>query len=462
MKQITVNDIIKVCNGKLVYGNEKQICESFSRDTRQIAQGDVYIGIKGENFDGNILYEEALKKGASVCILQNIEISKKTQEKYKNSTIILVENTIDALGKIAKLKRSLYNIPVVAVTGSVGKTSTKDIIASVVSKKYNVCKTQGNFNNHIGLPLTILGLKNHEALVVEMGMNHFGEISKLTDIAKPTIAVITNIGTSHIGNLGSRENILKAKLEILEGLDKDGTIIINNDNDLLNNWNKKNTKYKTITYGIEEKSDFKPYNIKINENGSSYNIDINNKKYEIEVPVSGKHFVYNSMSAIAVGKVLNIDMKDVITGIKEFELTKKRMDIQKMHNGITLINDSYNASYDSMKSALEYLKDISGKRKIAVLGNMLELGHFTKELHEKVGKEVYNNKIDILVTIGDLAKDISKEAIKLGMKTNNIYIYDNNKQALNLLENILKEGDIVLFKASNAMHFTDIVEELKN
>ena len=234
-----VRDILNITKGKLIIGNENLECENFSKDTRTIENGDIYIGIKGETFDGSQFWSQALDNGAEAVIIENIEIDQKQLEKYSNKTIIKVENTLEALYEIAKYKRSLYNIPVIAVTGSVGKTSTKDIIASVVSTKYKTLKTEGNNNNNIGLPLTILKLKDHEALVIEMGMNHFREISLLTSIAKPTLAVITNIGTSHIGNLGSRENILKAKLEILEGMNQP-KIIINNDNDLLHKWQEEN------------------------------------------------------------------------------------------------------------------------------------------------------------------------------------------------------------------------------
>ena len=230
MKELRVKDIIRVTNGKLLCGDEETICVNFSKDTRTIQKGDIYIGLKGEKFDGSKFWKQALENGAEGVIIQGQEISKEEMEKYSNKIIIEVENTLEALYEIARYKRSLYDIPVIAVTGSVGKTSTKDIIASVVSTQYKTLKTEGNNNNNIGLPLTILKLKDHEAVVIEMGMNHFGEISLLTSIAKPTLSVITNIGTAHIGNLGSRENILKAKLEILEGMDKP-KIIVNDDNE---------------------------------------------------------------------------------------------------------------------------------------------------------------------------------------------------------------------------------------
>ena len=220
MKDLSIKNIIEVTKGKLLVGNEEYVCKSYSKDTRTIKEGDCYIGIKGETFDGNLFWEKALENGASTVIVQNVEIEDEKLRKWADKNIIKVEDTLEALYSIARYKRSLYNIPVIAITGSVGKTSTKDIVANVVSKKYKTLKTEGNNNNNIGLPFTILRLQDEEVAVIEMGMNHFGEISLLVSIANPTICIITNIGTSHIGNLGSRENILKAKLEILEGSKK--------------------------------------------------------------------------------------------------------------------------------------------------------------------------------------------------------------------------------------------------
>ena len=400
-----------------------------------------------------------MENGASVCIVDEMP-NDVIIKKYNNRTIVLVENTIKALQDLATYKRNLYNIPVVAVTGSVGKTSTKDIIASVLSKKYKVLKTEGNYNNHIGLPLTLLKLNDHTAVVVEMGMNHFGEISLLTNIAKPTIAAITNIGTSHIGNLGSRENILKAKLEILEGLQENGIIIVNNDNDLLYNWVQTVDNITPVTFGIENKSDFNAKNILEKENETKYEININDCEYNVAVPVIGKHFVYNSLCAIAVGMTLNMIPDEIISGIANFELTQKRMDFKNIKNNVTVLADYYNASYDSVKSALEVVKNYNTKRKIAVLGDMLELGKFSKELHEKVGEEVFNNNIDILITVGNLAKDIAKKAREKGTKI--IYECNNNKEAINTLNEIVKEGDLILLKASNGMKFGEIMQALEN
>lgn len=460
-KDILVKDILDICKGKLICGNEEEICENFSKDTREINVGDIYLGIKGERFNGSNFYKEAFEKGAKGCILQDIEISKEDINTYNDKFIIIVDNVVDALQKIAKYKRSLYDIPVIGITGSVGKTSTKDIIASVMATKYNVLKTEGNYNNEIGLPLTVLKLKDHDALVLEMGMSAFGEISLLTDIAKPTTAVVTIIGSSHIGELGSRENILKAKLEILEGLNEDGALIINNDNDLLNLWNKENSdNHKHITYGIENKSILNAYNIEIKENGSLFEIEINNKFYTVKVPVAGKHFIYNSLASIAVGLENNIEMEKIIEGISSFSLTKRRMEIIKNSNNVTIINDCYNASYESVKAALEYVSSLESNRKIAVLGDVLELGEFSKQMHQKMGKEVVNNNIDILVTVGEEAKIIA-DTVKDKTKNTEVYSFDENQDASNLLKQVIKEKDVVLVKASNGMHFEEIVESIK-
>src|SRR5574344_600551 len=289
MSNIYVKDIITKFNGRLLIGDENLVLDNFSKDTREIKENDIYVGIKGEKFDGNLFYKDAFNIGAKCAILEHI--NEDEIKEYHNKTIILVDNSIKLLQDLARYKRSLYNIPVIAITGSVGKTSTKDMIASVLSKKFNVLKSEANNNNHLGLPLTILKLKDHNALVVEMGMNNFGEISLLTNIAKTNVAVITNVGTAHIGNLGSRENILKAKLEILEGLNPKGALVINNDNDLLHEWFLNNKdKYNIITIGINEKSDYMANIIEKNEWWSTFSCD----DVIYKVPVGGEHFIYNA------------------------------------------------------------------------------------------------------------------------------------------------------------------------
>ena len=461
MKNIQVKDIIKITNGKLICGNEEKACINFSKDTRIIQKDDTYIGIKGEKFDGNQYWKEALEKGAKCVIVQDIEFTIDDIEKYKNKVIIKVEDTLKALYKIASFKRDLYNIPVVAITGSVGKTSTKDIISNVVAQKYKVLKTIGNNNNNIGLPFTILRLKDEEIMILEMGMNHFGEISLLSKIAKPDICVITNIGTSHIGNLGSRENILKAKLEILDG-SKNPTLIINNDNDLLHNWYENNkSKYNIQTYGIDTKSDINPTNINLKIEGTTFDCEIDGKETKINVPVAGEHFILNAMSAILVGKNLNLNREQIKNGIEKFELTKKRMDIFELSNGAKIINDAYNASFESMKASLKYLSNFKNYRKIAVLGDMFELGEFSKKLHKNVGEEVFKNDVDILICNGENSKDIVSQAELCGMKKENIYYFDSKDKIVEFLKYNITSNDVILFKASNGMKFFEIADKIK-
>ena len=496
MNEVYVKDLIKLCDAELVCGKENEVLDNFTKDTREVEKGCTFVGFEGENVDGNLLYEEALKNGASVCILTKESVKDKIdaralKRKYEDRAVILVENTIKAIQQLASYKRGLYNIPVVGVTGSVGKTSTKDIIASVMAKKYNVLKTLGNYNSQIGLPFTVLRLKDNDAMVAEMGMNGLGEISKLAQIARPSIAVITNVGTAHIGVLGSRENILKAKLEILDGLEPNGTLVINNDNDMLHEWyehanverttekelsipsteeniekveNGQETdraqNYNIVTFGINNKSDFMPYDITFSDNGSRYKINVDGKEYNVNISVGGEHFVLNSLCAIAVGRLLNIDMEDILAGIANFELTKRRMQVEKNKQGVTIINDAYNANLDSMKAAIDYLGKINAKNKISVLGDMLELGEFSKELHERVGEEVQKNKIDILITVGDCARDIARKAQECGMDKEKIYICNSNDEAIELLKKLAKEGDAVLLKASNGMNFEQIFQKI--
>lgn len=296
-------------------------------------------------------------------------------------------------------------------------------------------------------------------MVLEMGMNHFKEISLLSNIAKPNVCIITNIGTSHIGNLGSRENILKAKLEILEGAENP-TIILNNDNDLLHEWQNENKNEKNIiTYGIQESSDINAKQITLNENNSTFTCNINEENVKIKVPVGGKHFILNALCAVSIGKTLKIETSKIVKGIEEFELTKKRMDVTEFKSGIKIINDAYNASLESMQASLKYLSDFKINRKIAVLGDMMELGEYSQKLHEKVGEAVFQNKIDVLMCTGEKAKYIIKRAIELGMK--NVYYFENKEKLTNQLKEMIKSGDIILFKASNGMKFFDIAEEIK-
>lgn len=456
--KLSVKKITQICNGRLYCGNENIVCSNFVKDTRIINDGDTYIGIKGANFNGNDFYIDALKKNANCVIIEEDSFKIDNDFNY-DKPIILVKNSIIALKNIAEYIRNNSHAKFIGVTGSVGKTSTRDMIYSVLNNEFKTLKTEGNFNNNIGLPLTIMRLTDEKMAVIEMGMNHLGEIEYLSNITKPHIAVITNVGTAHIGELGSRENILKAKLEITSGMDSDGILVINNDNDLLHEYYLKNKK-NIITIGIDNTSDFMATDIKLEANYSTFNINYNNRKYEVYCSVPGKAFIYNSLVAFAVATLLGIKPEKIVTGIKNFELTKNRMEIIDLKNKIKIINGVYNASVDSMKANLEILKNQDGKRKIAVLGSMLELGKFSRQLHEEVGETVFNNNIDILITVGEEAKMIAKKAFEMGMNKENIYVLDTNSKAINILKELIKHEDTILFKASNSLNFKEIIDNI--
>ena len=461
---LKIEDILNCTEGKLIIGNKNAECKDYSIDTRTIKQGNTYIGIKGESFDGNKFWEDAFNNGAETVIIDKIEIEEEKIKNYeaKNKNIIMVDDTIIALGKMAVLKRYLYGdkLKVIGVTGSVGKTSTKDIIANVMSQKYKTLKTQGNNNNSIGLPLTILKLQDEEIAVIEMGMNHFGEISYLSKIAKPDIAVITNIGTSHIGNLGSRENILKAKLEILDGM-SNKRIVINNDNDLLHKWKIENKEDIEIhTFGINNDSETKAEDISLKADSSEFTCKYNDEEIKIEVPVSGEHFILNALCGLSFGKLFGLSNEEIKKGISTFRLTAKRMEIIKLKNDVTLINDAYNASYESMKASILSLKNMNGNRKIAVLGDMFELGSFSEKLHRDVGIEVVKNKIDKLFVIGDNAKFIAEEAINQGYDKENVSYYTDRETLIKELKKFLQDGDVALIKASNGMKLFEVADAI--
>ena len=441
---IFVNDIIHICDGKLISGSEDTKCINFTNDTRKLKDGDVFVGIKGEVYNGNEFYKDAINKGARVCIIDDKNV---LDGEYDDASVILVEDSIKAIQELAKYKRSLYDIPVIAVTGSVGKTSVKDMVNAVVSSKYNVLCTKGNMNNHIGVPLTILGLKEHNALIVEMGMNHLGEIHVLSNIAKPTIGIITNVGTAHIGNLGSRENILKAKMEITDGLN--GSLIINNDNDMLSK-----VKYdKLITIGIDNKSDYMAHDIEDRIFSSNFYIGNN----YITLPIGSKAFIYNALFAYAVGKKLGISDDEIIKALETFKLTEHRLELIK-HNDYTIIDDTYNASLDSVNNALEMLGKVKD-RKVFVFGDILELDNYAKEIHEKIGKSIIDNKIDVLISVGENAYYTYSLVYDAGIES---YHYKNNQDMLKEIDKIIDIGDTILVKGSHGMNLIEIVDHLKN
>lgn len=442
-----ISEIIEATNGKLLNGHLDDQVSGFTQDTRVIQPGNLYIPLVGIK-DGHDYIPQAFENGATATLT-----SHPIEDDVHN--VILVEDTMKALGDLARYVRVHSNAKVVGITGSAGKTSTKDMIASVISQQYTTLKTQGNYNNNIGLPLTILRYNGEEVMVIEMGMNHLEEIDYLTKIALPDIAAITNIGTAHIGELGSRENILQAKMEIIHGMNH-GTLVVNNDNDLLSTVHPEGISLKTI--GIESEADLKATDIILNEDMSSFRVKVDGQDYDVRVYVPGVHFIFNALIAIQVGLLLDIPMEKCIKGIETFELTKNRNDILTLDRHIRVIDGTYNANLDSMKSSIDVLSGYAG-RKIAVLGDMLELGDYEETLHRAVGAHLLKKNIDLVLTVGPAARYISDEVNKA--KPGLAYHFDDNASLSAYLQECLEENDVVLVKASNGMHLKEVINDLK-
>ena len=464
MEILTLKEIAKALGTSTDFDTEvNAVCI----DTRKITKGCLFICIKGERFDAHQFANEALKLGANaVMISEDIEV---------DGPFVKVDDTAKAMLELSAYYRNKFDIPVVALTGSVGKTTTKEFTHLVVNSKYKAIKTQGNLNNEIGLPQMLFQIDNStEAAVIEMGMNHFGEIHRLVSATKPTVAMITNIGVSHIENLGSREGILKAKLEILDGLKEGSPFIINVDNDMLKTVldNENITdKYNVITFGIEsDNANFKAVNIKEENGSTSFDIKYSTSKIidetdgptavfgvntqHIIIPTIGIHNVYNALAAFTVGITLDIEPEKAAKALSTYVPAGMRQRSVEV-GGITSIEDCYNASPDSMSAALKTLANTKANKKIAVLGDMLELGDFSKQAHEDVGKMVADNKIDYLLAYGNDAKYIVESAKALGME--NAFYFDDKNELSNKLLDIASKGDAVIFKASRGMKLEDVI-----
>jgi len=459
---MTLDEIVSAIQGKIVIQGEFAGFNVVSTDTRKIGKDDIFIALKGEKFDANDYIEEASRKGAAICIVDQIKY--KSEEIQKYTTVIKVQDTGEALLDLAEFYRSKLNLKVVAITGSTGKTSTKDLVAAALSSKYKVFKTEGNFNNQIGLPLMIFKLdSSYDIAVLEMGMNNLREIHSMAKAARPDIALITNIGTAHIGMLGSRENILKAKLEITDFFNDKNILIINGDNDLLST--VKTDKFRIVKIGLDNDLEFKAEDVQLGETYVDFILQERGyktgDKFHVDVP--GKHTIYNSLLAIACGKLLNMNNSEISEGLENLQTTAMRLDIIK-GTKFNIINDCYNANPESMKAAIEVLKNVGSGRKVAVLGTMGEQGKVALESHRNVGKYAAENGIDLLVTLGEF-NNVYEEGFKAGLsnklkgefKTFNDY----DKAVDYLLSEYLKSGDTVLIKASRAEKFEKIVDQLK-
>ncbi len=455
---MTLKQIAAACGGTFCGGAAELFATDIVTDSRKISEGSVFVALKGEKFDGHNFVKQSYDMGAVCCVVNS------DFECPESICTIVVKDTYAALRDIAAYYRSRFNLPSVAITGSVGKTSTKDMIAEVLNQHYRVLKTEGNFNNEIGLPLTAFRLSYEDEIsVFEMGMSAFGEISRLSKIAAPETAVITNIGFSHVEHLGSQENILKAKLEILDGMSPGDTVVLNGDDEFLKDLSET-IPFETLTYGIENKNaDMVAYNIQKSNEGTRFDVNVEDGEWHISINVPGIHHVYNALSAILVGLLYNMTMDEIAEGIAAFRPSGMRQNAITLSDKV-IIKDCYNASPTSMKSGLEVLsvtppKDSDLKyRKVAVLGDMLELGDFAEEAHRNVGRLCCEYDLDCLIAVGPNAKFVAQGAIDGGFNSSELYVFYDNTAAIEHINEILMANDVILFKGSRGMRLEEIAD----
>lgn len=454
----TLKQVEKMINGTgLVERYAEIIVQGVSIDTRKIEKGNLYVPIQGDRFDGHSFVDKAIENGAVATLWK-----KDVQNPPTDIPVIFVEDTLEALQALAKSYRDQLDVKVIGVTGSNGKTSTKDIVTSLLATKFKVQKTEGNFNNHIGLPLTILSLEeNTEMAVLEMGMSSLGEIEFLSKLARPNAAIITNIGEAHLMDLGSRDAIAEAKLEIVTGLQNGGVFVYNGDEPLLTNRvPNMNLAAETITFGDARANDYYPTSVTLQATGTYFKMN-QDKDTVFYLPVLGKHNVYNTLASMAIAKYFGVTWEEMKQGLVTLQMTGMRMEIVKTNNGLTVINDAYNASPTAMEAAFHLMNGLDGfAKKVVVLGDMLELGDQEVQFHYEVGKLIDPAKISYVFTYGRLGAQIA-EGAKINFPKERVKVYDNKEELVKELQTVIDEKDVVLVKASRGMKLEEIITMLK-
>lgn len=460
MKNMTLENIARACGGRLYpeHSSQKEAA-GIVMDSRLVQKDDIFLASVGERVDGHNFIDEVFEKGAMAVICEKAPI-------HPKGPYILVDSSLQALKDIAAWYRAQLDIKVVGITGSVGKTSTKEFISSVLAQKYKVLKTEGNYNNEIGLPLTILKITaEHEVAVLEMGISDFGEMHRLSKIAQPDICVITNIGQCHLENLGSRQGILKAKSEIFDFMKDDGRVCINGDDDMLTTLQEIKGR-KPVRFGLQQDNELTATDI-VSKGlfGSNCSIHMGEQTFSAEVPLPGSHMILNALAATAVGTLLDIAPEQIAEGIKAVKPVGGRSNIIR-HEQYTIIDDCYNANPVSMKAALDLLR-MSDTRKVALLGDMGELGTNEAELHRDVGEYAVGSGTDLLVCVGKLSRNMF-EGAKAVLKKNcsspirypEVLYFESRDSLIDALPDILKDGDTILVKASHFMGFEQVVSAI--
>lgn len=454
MLKATLETIAKIVGGNLVTTSMKDvIVEGVSTDTRDIKLHNLFIPLVGSKYDGHTFAFDAIKKGAIATLWD-----KNHPTPYLDAGIIVVDDTLKAYQKLANSYLKATKSKVIGITGSNGKTGTKDILASILEENFRVHKTAKNLNNEIGVPKTIMEMNlDDEAIVLEMGMERFGEISVLTNIANPDIAVITNIGDSHLLELGTKENIARAKFEILEGLKPDGIFIFNNDDDILRKVIREySIPQRIIKIGTREDSDVIIRPIRSDESGSSFSIG----EYAYSIPFIGKHQIYNVSVAITIAGLLGMDYASIVKGLSKVKLTGMRMELMHLPS-FDVLNDCYKSNPQSLMSCIETVYTMKGyKNKILILSDMLELGENEEKLHFNVGEKIDRDRIDYVICVGDLAKEIYNGANR-NFNVKNLFYFETKGEVIEKVREIISEDTLIMVKGSRGMKLEEIIEKLK-
>jgi UDP-N-acetylmuramoyl-tripeptide--D-alanyl-D-alanine ligase len=457
-----IEEVLKATGGKLLQGEGNAFFQGISTDSRTVAEGELFIALKGSRFDGHYYASTALEKKAGGVVIEEDRIGDIRWNGYRSKAVISVKDTLSALGDIAQNWRRKYRTPVVAVTGSNGKTTTKEMIAACLETTFPILKTKGNLNNLIGLPLTLLALTEKERVVVlEMGMNVPGEIRRLTEIAEPDVGLITNIQTVHLEGMVSLERLKEEKGELFRRMRRDGTILVNQDDPRVMDLASRYPGQK-ITFGVSHPAEVMAKEIRLRgEGGTYFTLILEEEVMEIHLRALGRHFVPNALSAIAIACLFGVEVKQAKEALEHFQPFSMRMEVVPLKGGKTLINDAYNANPYSMELALETLVETKGRgRAIAVLGDMLELGEYAKEAHQQLGRKVSELPIDLLFTLGEEAPIVVESANRYGFPPERMRVVGSHSEAIAILRKIMQNGDWILIKGSRRMAMEKIVEAL--
>lgn len=462
MDSLSVQEILEATEGRLLRGEPSQRIRSFSTDTRTLKPGDLFIPLKGKRFDGHDFLPEAFAKGAIGALFDTQHPPPPPHPSTLDLVLLQVEDTLQALGEIAKRWRSQFSIPLVAVTGSNGKTTTKEMIRSILAQDRSVLASQGTFNNLVGVPLTLLALAPfHEAVVLELGMNALGEIRRLSEIARPDVGVITNIGEAHLEFLGSMEGVARAKGELLPFLEGEKVAVLNLDDPYCNGLLPQ-VRGRLLTFGLNEKADLWAGGIRLRKGGgTTFVLYRGEEAVPVELPATGYHNVYNALAAAAVGCAFDLSLPRIAEGLKRTSLAPMRFERRQLHSGAVLINDAYNANPTSMRAAIETFFHVKeGRKAILVLGDMLELGEASKEAHFRLGQFVARFNPDLLITVGEKSKQIAKGAVASGLPAERVHPLKDRAEARACLHASLSEDTWVLVKASRGMRLEEVMEGL--